>query len=160
MPEDEPWPDVLLLEREEGELLAQDAMVALSRLLEPPQVRLEVVLREPRGAVDALQHLAALVAAPVRTRGMQQLEVLDPSGARHMRPAAEVDEGAVRIHGDDLVRPQVFDALELERVILEALLGLRARDFLADERVVGLHDLRHPLLYRLEILRRQRPAHQ
>src|SRR5689334_1982175 len=62
MPQDQSRPDVLL-DREEVELLAEDPVVALLRLLEPPQVRVEVVLGEPRGTVDALQHLAALVPA-------------------------------------------------------------------------------------------------
>src|SRR3989449_7228660 len=48
VPEDESRPDVLL-DRVQVELLAEQAVVALLRLLEPPEVRLEVVLREPRG---------------------------------------------------------------------------------------------------------------
>src|SRR5207244_11661737 len=56
MPQDQSRPDVLL-DREEVELLAENPVVALLRLLEPPQVRVEVVLGEPRGAVNALQHL-------------------------------------------------------------------------------------------------------
>ena len=40
-------------------------MVALARLLEALQVLLEVLAVQERGAVDAGQHLARLVAAPV-----------------------------------------------------------------------------------------------
>src|SRR6478672_3818434 len=101
MPQNQPRPDVLL-NRVEIELLADDAMVALAGFLEPADVALEVVLAEPGGAVDALQHLAALIAAPIRAGGMEQLEVLDAAGARHVRAAAQVHEGPVGIDRDDL----------------------------------------------------------
>jgi len=158
MPQNQSRSDVLL-NREEVELLAQDPMVALLRFLEPPHVCVEVVLAEPRGAVDALQHLPPLVAAPIGAGGMEQLEVFDPTGARHVRASAEIDERAVRVHRDDLVRPQIVDPLELERVILEALLGLGPRDFLTDERIIRLHNLPHPLFNRLQILRPERALH-
>src|SRR2546421_3765360 len=63
VPENQPGADVFL-NREKIELLANDAVVALAGLFEPCDVALEVLFREPRGAVNALQHLPALVAAP------------------------------------------------------------------------------------------------
>ncbi len=64
----------LVGEREEVELLAELAVVALLRLFDAVEVLLERGLRLPRGAVDALQHRALLVAAPVRARDLGELE--------------------------------------------------------------------------------------
>jgi hypothetical protein len=112
VPHDQPRAHVLL-DRVQVELLAEEAVIALARLFEPPQVRLKVVLGQPRRAVNALQHLAALVTAPVRARGVQQLEVLDAPGARDVRPAAQIHERPVGVHRDHLVRAEVVDPLEL-----------------------------------------------
>src|SRR5690606_20328873 len=79
-------------ELEEVQLLAEHAMVALARLLEPVEVRLELVLLEERRRVDALEHLPLLVAAPIGAGGVQQLEVLQVRRVGDVRPAAEVDE--------------------------------------------------------------------
>ena len=49
-------------------------MVALLGLFEPLQVRLELLLAEEGGAVDALQHLVLLVAAPVGAGHRGELE--------------------------------------------------------------------------------------
>src|SRR6266436_4725648 len=159
VPEHQPRAHVLL-DRIQVELFPQHPVVALPGLLEAPQVALEVVLGEPGRSVDALQHLAALVAPPIGAGGVEQLEVLDPPGARHVRPAAQVHERTVGVDRDHLVRPEVFDALELERVILEAPLRFRAIHLLAHERVIGLHDLPHLLFDRCEILRPEGPLHR
>ena len=147
------------MEHEEVELLAQPPVVALARLLEPVEVGGEVLLLEPRRAVDPLQHLAALVAAPVRPGAVQQLEVLEPSGRRDVRAAAEVLKRAVGVDGDHFVVAELADPLELERVVGEAAVGLRAVHDLALEGVVALRHLGHLLLDRLEVLRRERPGH-
>src|SRR5690606_30954964 len=91
-------------ELEEGELAAERAVVALLGLLEVVQVRLELVLLEERRGVDALQHLPALVAAPIGAGRAQQLEVLEVRGVRDVRAAAEVRERAIRVRRDDLRR--------------------------------------------------------
>src|SRR5439155_788600 len=154
----QPRSDVLL-DREQVELPAQQAVVALLRLLEARPVRLEVVLGDPRRPADALQHLAALVAAPVGARRVQQLEVFDLPRARDVGPAAQVDERAVGIDGDHLVRAQVLDALELERVVGEAALRLRPVYLLAYKGVVGPYHLVHLGLDPLQILGRERCRH-
>ncbi len=156
MPHDQPRPHVFL-NREEVELLPDDAVVALPRLFEPMEVLLQRFLGEPRRPVDALEHLAPLVAAPVRARGMQQLEMLDLAGAGNVRAAAQVHERAVGVHRNDLVFFQIIDSLELERIILEALFGVGARYLLAHERVIGFHHLGHFLFDRLDVLGRKRP---
>ena len=52
-------------EHEQLELLAELAVVARARLLEPLEVLGQLVLGRERGAVDAREHLAVRVAAPV-----------------------------------------------------------------------------------------------
>ena len=58
----------LVGEAEQVELAAQLAMVALLGLLEPVEVGVERFLGLPGGAVDPLELLVLLVAAPVRRR--------------------------------------------------------------------------------------------
>ena len=52
------------------------------------------------GAVDALQHLVALVAEPVGAGDVRELEGLDLPGAGQVRAAAQVEERAVAVVGD------------------------------------------------------------
>jgi len=58
----------LFLNREEIELLPQDAMIALLRLFEAAAGSPEVILGEPRGAVDALRIWRARRRASTRRR--------------------------------------------------------------------------------------------
>ncbi len=87
------------VEHEQAEVLADPPMVALLRFLDLVQVLLQVVVLEERRAVDALHRLVARVALPVRVRRRQQLERLQASGRRHVRPDAEVDEGLAVLDG-------------------------------------------------------------
>ena len=87
----------MLREVEQVELHAEPAVVALARLLEPLEVRVEVGLRVERGAVDAGQLLVVLVAAPVRAGEAGQLERLDRLRVLQVRAAAEVGEVALRV---------------------------------------------------------------
>src|SRR5437762_9945767 len=116
MPQNQSGANVFL-DRKQIELLTDDTMVALARFLEPADVGLEIVLREPRRPVNALQHLPPLVAAPVRARSMEQLEMLNLARARHMRAAAQIDEGAVRVDRDHFIFLQVINSLELQRIV-------------------------------------------
>ena len=47
-------------------------MIAPLELLEAREVGLELLLRGEGGAIDALQHLVALVTLEVGTRGLEQ----------------------------------------------------------------------------------------
>ena len=69
VPEGEPGPH-RLLDREQVELLAKHAVVAVASLLQPVEVGVEVLLLEPGGPVDPLQHLPLLVTTPIGSRGM------------------------------------------------------------------------------------------
>ena len=91
MPHRQP-PTQFVREAEQVELGGELAVIALLGLLETMQVLGERGLALPRRAVDALQHRALLVAAPVGAGDLHQLEVAEPAGRRHMRPAAQVDE--------------------------------------------------------------------
>ena len=140
-----------LREHEEVELSPQLAMVPRSRLLQPLQVRVQVLLREERSAVDPGEHLAVLVAAPVGPGHRQQLEGLHPLGARAVGAAAEVGERPVAVerHGlHALVADQVLDQLDLVGLVLlhEALQCLTGADVAALECLVGLDVAAHRLL--------------
>jgi hypothetical protein len=63
--------DLLGAEDEEPKLLANPPVVALSGLLEPLQIGLELFLRLPRRAVDAREHLVLLAAAPIGSRDIE-----------------------------------------------------------------------------------------
>ena len=80
----------LVGEGEQVEVAAELAVVAALGLLDAVQVLLERLLGLPGGAVDALQHLVLLVAAPVRRRRPHQLEGGDPLGGGQVRAAAQV----------------------------------------------------------------------
>ena len=64
----------LFLLMEQVELAPDLAMVALLGFLEPMQVLVELLLVRPRRAVDALKHLVARIAAPVRAGHLHELE--------------------------------------------------------------------------------------
>ena len=146
-----------LAEHEQAEVAAEAAVVARAGLLELVQVLLEVVLGVEGGAVDAGEHLALGVAAPVGARHRQQLERLHALGRRRVRAAAEVGERAVGVEADGLdalVSDEVLDQLDLVvlALALEALERGRHRDVLARERLVGLDVLAHLGLERLEVV--------
>ena len=133
-------------------------MVALLGLLDAGEVRVEVLLPRPRGPVDALEHLVARVAAPVGAGELGQLEHLEAAGRRDVRAAAQVDEGALAVERDVLVRRDRRDDLGLVVLAhaLEELHGLVARHQRAHDRLVLPRELDHPLLDRGEVLGRER----
>src|SRR5205823_7746020 len=97
------------VEREEVERLAEPAVVALLRLLDALEVRLEVLRARPRGAIDALELLVACVAAPVGAGQAGQPEGRDAAGGGHVRAAAEIDELALPVERHSLVRDALDD---------------------------------------------------
>ncbi len=151
VPVNEARPHVLL-DAEEVELFAEHPVIPLARLFQPPQVFLEMRLLEEAGRVDALEHRAPLVTAPVGARRVQDLEVLHPAGGGQMWPAAEVEELAVAVDGDNVSFGDLLQALELIGVVGEQLLGLGALDLAPHEAVICGHHLRHPRLDLLEVL--------
>ena len=61
------------MEREQPELAAELAVVALLRFLDLGEVRLQILVGQERGAVDALHRLVARVALPVGVRRVSSL---------------------------------------------------------------------------------------
>src|SRR4029453_3618160 len=106
-------------------------MVALLRLLEPLEVRVEVGLREEGRAVDARQLRVLLVPAPVGACEARQLDRLDRLRVLEVRAAAKVGEVALRIEGDvAFSRVDELDLVDLA-LLVEKLLCVVRRDFLA-----------------------------
>ena len=100
----------LLGEGVEVELAAELAVVALLGLLEPVEVLRERLLGLPGGAVDALELLVLLVAAPVRRGGAHQLERRDALGGRQVRAAAQVLPGQLAVAAEVVVDGQLAGA--------------------------------------------------
>ena len=80
LPERRPGRD--LAEHEQPELAAELAVVARPRLLEQPQVLVELLLLEEGRAVDAGEHRPARIAAPVRAGDRLERERADPARRR------------------------------------------------------------------------------
>jgi hypothetical protein len=111
----------------------------------------------PGRAVDALQHLVAVVAAPVGAGHLHQLEVPQLAGAGHVRAAAQVLEAAFGVQrhvlagrdaADDLGLVVLADALEVRH-------GLVARQHAPRDRFVLGGQLRHALLDGHQVLGRE-----
>ncbi len=85
------------------ELLRQVPVIAALGLLQPVQMRVQVLLSEEGRGVDALQHLPVLVTPPIGAGGVEQLVVLEVRRVGNVRTLAQIDERTIRIGGDDLV---------------------------------------------------------
>ena len=142
---------------EQVELLADPTVIALLRLLHALQVLLELLLVRPGGAVYALQHLVAGIAAPVGAGQLGQLERPELAGARHVGSAAQVHPFALAVDGNFLVGGQLADDLHL---VVFAQVGERGHGFVARHddalhRKIRSHDLGHALLDLRQVLGRE-----
>ena len=159
----------LVVKEEDLQLLAQLAVIALLGLFQLQQVVLELLGVLPGRAVDALQHLVVLVAAPVGARHRHQLDGIRLELLRigHVRPAAQVHEDIVLIDRDlrlllervavlvEAALLEPVDQLELVGLVLEDLARLVGRDDLLHEVVLAGDDLAHALLDRLQVFGRE-----
>ena len=95
-------------------------MVAALRLLNARQILVKLLLLGEGHAVNALERLAAAVAAPVRAVAGGELDgvALYPAGGVEVRPGAEVGELALLVEADDSVLGQVVYKLDLIRLLL------------------------------------------
>ena len=149
----------LLLEVEEVHLAAELPVVAFLRLLDLLEIGVELLLLREGRAVDAAEHLAIGVAAPIGGRDLHQLEGrADLAGRSHVRAAAEIEPVALLVDLELLVGRDGIDQLDLEHLalVLEDALRVIARPDLFREGFVARDDLAHLLLDRLEILGRER----
>ena len=114
-------------------------------MLDLREMRVELFLRRERGAVDALQHRVAFVAAPIITRRFEQLQRADLLGVLHVRAAAEIGECAVAEDRDLLALRNVVESRELQLFAepREVRPRLFARDDLARELDALGQDARH-----------------
>ena len=110
----------LLGEHKQSELLAQLAVIALFCLLDAGKIRVQLVFFLEAGAVNALEHFAVGVAAPVCAGAGGELYrvALDPAGGVKVRSCAQVGEIALLIEGDDRVLGQVVYELDLIGLVL------------------------------------------
>ncbi|AIY17733.2 Serine phosphatase RsbU, regulator of sigma subunit [Pimelobacter simplex] len=173
----QPGPD-LVGEAEQVELAAQLAVVTALGLLEPVQVLVERLLARPGGAVDALELLVLLVAAPVGRGAAHQLERRDPLGGGQVRPPAEVLPGHLALAVDVVVDGQLAGAdlgartlgriggvaLEADQLDLVGLVGQLDEGVLvggdpAVEALVLLDDLAHRGLELDQVLGDERGRH-
>ncbi len=124
-------PRRVLVEVEEIELVPEPAVVALARLLQPLEVRVEILLVVERRPVNARELRLRRVAAPVRAGEAGELQRLDRFRVLQVRAAAEVGELPLRVQGNVSLRG--VDELDLVRLVLrgEQLARLVARDLLA-----------------------------
>ena len=139
----------LFLKVEETKLLAELAVIALLRLLQHMEIGVEFLFGAPCGAVDALQHRAVRIPAPVGTGNAHQFEGMPHAAGRgKVRAAAQVDEIALLIEGDRLAGRDRLDKLDLERLVVLFVEGDRlvTGPDIADDRLVPVDDLVHARL--------------
>lgn len=167
----------LVLYGEQVELDAELAVVALLGLGEEVEVGLQLVLRRPRGAVDALEHRVLLAAAPVGGGVAHQLERGDVAGGGQVGAPAEVLPAQVAGLGVEVVvdgqlaaahldvravvgRGRTLDADEFELVglVRQLLAGRLVGDDAAGEALAALLDLLHLLLDGLEVIGGEGPG--
>src|SRR6218665_125700 len=148
----------MLVDVEQIELAAELAVIAFFCLFEHRQVLLQRLLAGPGRAVYALQHLVAMVAAPVRAGHLHQLEELQLARARDMGATAQVLERAFPVQADLFVTGDAGNDLGLV-VFPQALeIGDRriARQHPAQHRLVFGGKLGHAFLHGRQIIWRER----
>ncbi len=112
-PEDQPRADQRG-DREQVQVAAEPAVIALLGLFHLGDMGLEVLLVEERGAVDPLEHLPIGVTLPVGAGDGEQLERPDLAGMGDMRASAEVDELTLPVEAQDAILMElVVDVLDL-----------------------------------------------
>jgi len=132
-------------------------VVALPGLLQLLQVIIELALVRKAGAVDALQHLVLLAAAPVGSGDLGQLERLDLTGLLEVRPGAQVGEIALAVKRDYGVFRELVDQLDLVGFFFfqHQLPRLGTGQLEAFQGQIGLDDLLHLILDLFQIIGRE-----
>ena len=144
----------VLLGGEEIEFFTELPVVAFFRFREEVQVVLEFVRLLESVAIYAGQHGTLLVAAPVGTGDLYELESLRVEffGGRDMGAAAEVAEGALFVHRNDLAFGKLVYEFELHRLIGEQFFRFFPAYFPSGELAAFVDDLAHGAFDRREIL--------
>ena len=134
-------------------------MVAALSLLQLLEVGVEIGLVGEGRGVDALEHRAGGIAAPIGAGHLHELEGLAYfAGRRHVRTATEILPFALLVDAQVLAGLDHVDEFDLERLALrgEPGLGLLARPELLCEGPILRDDLAHRLVDGREILGRER----
>src|SRR5258707_3481312 len=113
MPKDEAGAG-FVLNAEEIQLSAELAMIAALCFLQAMEVFVQLFFGEEAGGINALQLRISFLTFPVRAGDAHQLECLNTFGGRNVRAAAEVDELAGGIEGDDGLYGFFLDQLALD----------------------------------------------
>ena len=149
----------LFLQMEEIHLAAEASMVTLLGLLDHPEIGVERLLVVPGCAVDALELLPALIAAPICARKLGQLEgVADMTGGGHVRATAEIEPVALEIDLQILAGRNGIHQLDLEHLALPLehfACAIALPDLLGEGRIAD-NDLPHLRLDGGEVLGRER----
>ena len=103
----------MFVDVEQVQLAAQAPVVTLLGLFQHREVLLQLLFAGPGGAIDALQHLIAMVATPVGTRHLHQLEKTQLARAGHVGATAQVLKCALAVQRDVLVAGNAGDDLGL-----------------------------------------------
>ena len=137
----------MLVDMEKIEFTTQLAVIPLFRLFQHGEVLLQIFFAGPSCAVNPLQHLVAVVAAPVRTCQLHQLEVLELAGAGHMRAAAQVFKRTLAVQTDVFPRRNAGNdfCLVVFADTFEVSDRLVARQDAAQHRLILGRQLRHAL---------------
>ena len=147
----------VLVDVEQVELTAELAVVTLLGLFQHVQVGVLVFPLGPGRAVDALEHLVVVVATPVGTGHLHQLEDLELARGRHVRATAEVDEIALAVQANLLVFRNGGDDLGLVLLAhaLEQLDGVVAAQHFPRDLLVFLGEFAHLLFNGNKVIGRE-----
>ncbi len=143
----------------EIQLLTNLAMVTLCRLFQTLQIGCQLLFVCPCGAIDALQHLVAAVAAPVGTGDLLQFKVMAEPHVRHVRTAAHVDiffmniEARLIVVADVFIKNGGFVDFAARR---KDVTGFLPADLFLHHIVVGLSQLMHAFFQQVDIFLGQR----
>src|SRR5688572_12403515 len=92
-------------------------MVTLLRLFEYMKILFQFFLFRERDPIDAGQHLVLLIASPVGTRYIQQLDRLNEACMRNMRAPAQVSKFSLFVESYGTIC-KVVDKFKFVRVVL------------------------------------------
>ena len=122
-------------------------MIALLSFLQPPEILIEFLLREPRRSIDALQHGTILITAPVGTRCLHEFERTDLTRILYVRSATEVKKGILLVDTYFCIG-QIFDQFNLISLpfIAEVFQSLFAGPTITQEWIFARDDTCHTLL--------------
>ena len=94
----------VFIDVEQIQLAPKFSVVTLFSLFQPNKVLLQVIFAGPGCAINALQHFIAVVAAPIGTGNLHELEMFEFARTRNMGATAKVFEIALAVQAHILIR--------------------------------------------------------